>query len=181
MGTLPGILAPSIGGIIIVFLGYPILFIIVLCVLFASAIPLFLSKEIHQIYTDSYLKAYRRLFKPQNKYHNIAFAASGMEGEINAYLWPLFLAISAIGYISIGGIATVGSLVALFFILYIGRITDKISKIKLLNLGSILTSGAWIGKFFVINPISAFLAHSFYQFSRITASIPFEAITTNYN
>ena len=174
--ALPGILAPTIGGTIIFLFGYPALFIAVLCVLLASAIPLFLSSDVYQIYTDSYLKAHKRIFKKENRYHNLAFAFIGMETVINTCIWPLFLIILSIGYVAIGGIATVGLIVALLFALYIGRITDKINKTKLLFIGSILNSGAWLGKFFVVSPVSAFLAQSFYRFSRTAAGIPFQTI-----
>ena len=64
----PGILAPFFGGVIIGQFGYPTLFVVILCLLFASAIPLFLSKEFYQIYTDSYKKVLERIKKKKNKY-----------------------------------------------------------------------------------------------------------------
>ncbi|MCK4355310.1 MFS transporter [Candidatus Parcubacteria bacterium] len=172
--AVPGILAPVIGGIIITIFGYPTLFVVVLCVLFSSAIPLLLSEEVHQTYSDSYLKAYKRIFKKENKYYNLAFAANGMETVINAYLWPLFLITISIGYLAIGSIATVALVVSLLFTLYMGRITDRMDKRKLLAIGSVLTSGAWIGKFFVVSPVSAFIAQSFYRLSRTAAGIPYQ-------
>ena len=174
--ALPGILAPAIGGTIIALFGYPALFVTVLAVLFSSAIPLFLSKDIHQIYTDSYLGAYQRIFKKENRYHNLAFAIFGIEATINNCIWPIFLAILAIGYITIGSVTTVALMVSLFFTLYMGRITDRLNKTKLLTIGSALTSGAWLGKFFVFSPISAFLAQGFYKFARTSAGIPFQTI-----
>jgi MFS family permease len=174
--ALPGVLAPAIGGAIIYFLGYPALFTTVLCILFCSTIPLFLSPEIHQTYSDSFLTSYKRIFKKRNRYNNLGFAFSAIESTINVYVWPLFLAISLVGYLSIGSIATVSLIVSLLFILYMGRITDKANKTKLLLIGSILTAGAWIGKFFVISPISAFVAQGFYKLSRTAVGVPFQAI-----
>ena len=176
VSAIPGILAPATGGIIIALLGYPALFVTVSCVLLSSAIPLFLTKEVHQNYSDTFLMSYKRLFKKENRRYNLAFAFSTIEATINLYLWPLFLAISAIGYVSIGGIATVSLLVSMLFVLYIGRLTDKVNKTKLLIIGSILTAGAWLGKFFVISPVSAFVTQSFYKFSRTAVGIPFNAI-----
>ncbi len=176
VSAVPGILAPTLGGIIIYFFGYPALFVVVLCVLFSSAIPLFLSPDVNQVYSDSYLKAYQRIFKKENRYHNLAFAVNGMEGVINAYFWPLFLAILGIGYIAIGSIATVALVVSLLFTLYMGRITDRVNRTKLLTIGSVLTAGAWLGKFFVVSPISAFLAQGFYRFARTSAGVPFQTI-----
>ena len=50
------------------------------------------------------------------------------------------------------------------------------NKAKLLNIGSVLNAGAWFGKVFVSGPASAFLAQSFYRFSRSALEIPFQAI-----
>ena len=172
----PGILAPVVGGAIITIFGYPTLFVVVLCVLFSSAIPLLLSKDAPVIYSDSYLNAYKRIFKKGNRHYNLAFAANGIETAINLILWPLFLITMAMGYLAIGSIATVALAASLLFTLYMGRITDRMDRKKLLTIGSILTSGAWIGKFFVINPASAFIAQSFYRLSRTAATIPYQTI-----
>ena len=172
----PGILAPIVGGVILTVFGYSTLFVAVLCVLFSSAIPLFFSKEFRPIYSDSYLNAYKRIFKKENRYYTLAFIANGIETVINLNLWPLFLITMAIGYLAIGGITTVALGVSLLFTLYMGRITDRMDRKKLLAIGSVLTSGAWIGKFFVVNPASAFIAQSFYKLSRTAAAIPYQTI-----
>ena len=172
----PGILAPVVGGAIITIFGYPTLFVAVLCVLFSSAIPLFLSKEAHTIYSDSYLGAYKRIFKKENRNYTLAFMANGIETVINLNLWPLFLITMAMGYLAIGGITTVALGVSLLFTLYMGRITDRMDRKKLLAIGSVLTSGAWLGKFFVVSPASAFVAQSFYRLSRTAAGIPYQTL-----
>ena len=174
--ALPGILAPFIGGVIISFFGFATLFVAVLCVLISSAIPLFLSRDIHQHYSDTYLGVYKRIFKKQNRYYNLAFISQGLETLINIRVWPLFLIISSIGYLAVGSITTISLAVSLLFTLYMGRITDRVSKTKLLAIGSVLTSGAWIGKFFVIGSASAFLAQSFYRFARTSAEIPMQSL-----
>ena len=172
----PGILAPVVGGAIIAIFGYPTLFVAVLCVLISSAIPLLFSEDARTIYSDSYLDAYKRIFKKENRYYTLAFAANGIETVINLNLWPLFLITMAVGYLAIGGITTVALGVSLLFTLYMGRITDRMNKKKLLAIGSVLTSGAWFGKFFVVNPASAFIAQSFYKLSRTAAGIPYQTI-----
>ncbi len=176
VSALPGILAPAVGGVVLSFFGYPTLFVAVLFVLVSSAIPLLLSKDVYQIYTDSYLGAFKRMFRKENRYYNLAFATLGMVGTINYCIWPLFLMILCINYMTIGAIATIALVVSLFFALYMGRLTDRVDKTKLLVIGSILTAGAWLGKFFVVNPASAFLAQSFYRFARTSVGIPFQAV-----
>lgn len=175
----PGILAPFFGGVIIGQFGYPTLFVVILCLLFASAIPLFLSKEVYQIYTDSYKEVLERIKKKKNKHLNLALVSYSVEAGINFLLWPLFLTILAISFEAIGGLSSVALSVGALFTLYMGKITDRVKPKKLLVIGSILNSGAWLGKFFVFEPISAFLAQSFYRFSRTAVGIPFQTIFYN--
>jgi len=173
----PTIISPIIGGWILTTFNYSVLFTVVLVVLFASAIPMFLSKEIHIIYSDSYREAFGRIFKRTNKKNNLAIMSNGLEGTINSYCWPLFMAILAIGYETMGGITTFALGMAAFFALYMGRLSDRIiNRIKFLNIGSILTSISWIMKYFVVTPFTAFLAQALYRICRTTASIPFQTL-----
>jgi MFS family permease len=175
--SAPVIISPIIGGLILSAAGYSGLFTTVLVVLLASAIPLFLSKEIHVVYSDSYQKAWGRIFKKENQKTSLAFVASGVEVGVNSYLWPLFMFILAIGYAQMGGITTFALGVAAIFTLYIGRISDVIiNRIWFLNIGSFLTSMAWIIKYFVITPFDAFLAQTLYGICRTSASIPFQTL-----
>jgi len=173
--SVPTIISPIIGGAILVTVGYSALFITVLVVLFTSAIPLFLSKETHVIYSDSYQKTWERIFKKENQKASLAFAADGIETGINLYLWPLFMFVLAISYTQMGGITTFALGIAALFTLYMGKMSDIIiNRVWFLNIGSFLTSMAWIIKYFVITPFDAFLAQALYRICRTSASIPFQ-------
>ncbi len=174
--TFPGILAPLFGGIIIERFGYSTVFIVILCLLITSAIPLFLSREVYQIYTDSYKETIERIRKKKNRYLNLSLIAESCETGINFFLWPLFLITLGISFENIGGLSSVALMVGAFFTLYMGKITDKIKPKRVLIVGSILTSGAWIGKYFVFDTISGFLAQSIYRLFRTSAQIPFQTI-----
>ena len=173
--SVPTILSPLIGGVILSIGGYPALFAAVLVVLFSSSIPMFLSKETFVAYTDTYLKSWWRIFRKENLKNTVAFTALGMEYSVNLYVWPLFMFTLAISYEAMGGIITFSLAVAALFALYMGRISDSISnRVWFLNIGSVLTSVAWVIKYFVITPFDAFLAHTLYRICRTSASIPFE-------
>jgi len=173
--SLPTILSPAIGGAILAVAGYPALFSAVLVVLMASSIPMFLSKETHVVYSDSYRGAWSRIFKRENFRANLAFMAATMEWGISIYLWPIFMFVLAISYETMGGMITVALAVSSLFILYMGRISDSIvNRVWFLNIGSALTSVAWIIKYFVVTPFDAFLAHTLYRICRTSASIPFQ-------
>ena len=173
---IPAIVSPVIGGIILNSFGYQVLFVTVLCVLLASAIPLFLSQEVHEIYSDSYEKAWQRIFKKENRGISLSFVAGGLEMGINIYLWPIFMFVLAINYNEMGGVTSLALAVSALFALYMGKLSDKLNKLKLLNIGSILTSISWIIKYFVNSVFSAFLAQSIYRICRTTAGIPFQTL-----
>lgn len=104
--SIPTVISPILGGVILSTAGYPALFIAVLMVFLASSIPMFFSKEIHIIYSDSYHKAWKRIFKKENYKISLAFIADQVETGINYYLWPLFMFILTISYNVMGGITT---------------------------------------------------------------------------
>jgi len=171
----PTVVSPIIGGWILVLFGYSVLFTVVLVVLFASAIPLFLSKETHVAYTDSYLAAWGRIFKKKNRKVSLAIIANSMEWGVNGYLWPIFMSILAIGYGTMGGITAFSIAMSGLFALYIGKLSNRlINRVRFLNVGSILTSVSWLTKIFVTTPFTAFLAQALYRVCRTTANIPFQ-------
>jgi MFS family permease len=171
---IASIVSPVIGGLILQNFGYLVLFVVVLITLFASAFPLFLSKERHEIYTDSYKKAWQRIFK--NKNTSLALAFQGIEGGVAIYLWPIFMFLIGINYGKIGGITSFSLGVAALFALYMGKLAQRKEKGRILGVGSFLLSIAWIIKCFVKDALSAFLAQTFYRISRNSATIPFQAI-----
>ena len=181
VAALSAAAAPFVGGLIIVKMGYPVLFAIVLVLLFSSIIPLFLSKEVHETYTDSFQKAYREIF--QKKYRNkaIAFFAEGAEVAVQGIIWPIFLFALAISYSSIGGIWSVALFVGILFALYLGKATDRIGHGRLLILGSWLNAFTWPLKMFVQTPLDAFLVNTLHQLTRLSSHLPFGALFYNWS
>jgi MFS family permease len=174
--TVPNILGPIIGGIILSKYSYNLLFIFVLVFLLISAIPLFFKREEKESYADGFKEAWGRIFKKENKKYSIGFICESLEGGTSIYLWPLFMFILGIQYLSMGGITSFAVFLSLLTIFYAGRISDSFRRLNLLNMGSFLTSVSWALKIFVYNPISAFFIHNFYMMSRYLALVPFHAL-----
>ena len=168
--------SPLLGGFILERFGYSVLFIIVLIVLGLSAFPLLFSRVVHEVYTDSYQRAFKRVLWPENKNNNIAFFAMGGENAISFWVWPVFLFVMTLKYQTIGLISTFSLIIGIFSTLIIGKLADRVGKRRLLRIGSIFRSGAWIIKSFVKTGMQAFLARSFYRISQKTAGVPFSAI-----
>lgn len=168
--------SPFIGGFIIAGFGFGVLFIIVLSFLFASIIPLFLSKEAHEEYHDSYRQTFR-MFK-MKKYRKAvaALVAQGVDTGIEAYAWPLFLFILAINFESLGIIASASFLISMVFVYYIGKKADEVGSEKLLTIGTFLSALFWPIKMFVRTPFDAFLAQTLHSFGRTSIGLPFVAL-----
>jgi MFS family permease len=172
-----GILSPIIGGIILTGLGYAALFTVVLITLFASTFPLFLSKERHEIYTDSYSQAWKRIWK--NKEVSLSLVSLGIEGGVDIFMWPIFIFTLGVSYQEMGGISTFALLISALFAFYMGKITARKNHFKLLNIGSVFLAISWVVKYFVVNAFSALLAQNFYRMAKTSALIPFRTILYN--
>jgi len=169
----PTVLSPAIGGLILMSFGFPVLFITVAVLLLASMIPLFYTREHQEVYTDSYEKAWGRIFKKENRKTSIGLLSEGVELLINFYIFPLFLFTLAINFSEMGGIASFALLASSLFMLYAGRIADTKDRPWLLNVGAVWTSIAWILKYFVTGAFDALLAQTIYRISRAAARVPF--------
>lgn len=174
ISLVPLIVSPALGGWVLASFGYPVLFIVVLAVLLASSVPLFYSKETHEVYEDSYKQAWRRMFKRANWGTSAGFMFDGLETIIYFIFWPLFLFFLAISFDSIGGIASLALVASALFMLYVGRISDTKERPWLLNIGALWVAVSWVLKFFIGNFFDALLAHTLYRVSRSAAQIPFQ-------
>ncbi len=176
IAALSAAISPLVGGILIMQFDYPVLFVVVLALLFASMFPLFLSQETHEIYTDSYEKAFKEAFQKKYKNKVIAFFAEGGESIGQTILWPIFLFVLAVSYSSIGVISSFALLGGVVFALYMGRKIDKMGSSRMLILGSWLNALTWPIKMFISAPIDAFLVNTLHHFTRLTALLPFGAL-----
>jgi len=176
VAALSAAASPLIGGIVLLKFGYPILFAAVLILLFVSVVPLFLSKEIHERYKDSFLKAFKEMFQKKYRGKVITFFAEGGEPIAQIIIWPIFLYILAVSYSAIGMISSVSLFVGVIFAVYLGRLVDSARRERLLAIGSWLNALAWPIKMFVQTPFDAFLANTLHKFTRLTAYMPLGAL-----
>lgn len=170
------VLGPIVGGIILTFVGFGILFIIVSVLLIGSVIPLFFSREIHEPSSFS-LKGF---FRGQKIKDILSYVGFGIEGKIGAVVWPLFIFIFIFSekYLSLGLVSSLTLGVALVSIIFIGKFSD-IYRRKILKIGSVFNAVIWIVKSFIITPVQVFITDAFYGVSRVTMDVPFDAI--NYD
>jgi len=177
VGLLAGIIGPVIGGLILTGLGYMSLFTVVLITLFTSNLPLLMSQERYEEYTDTYKGAWKRMFK--NKDISISLASLGIEGAIDAFVWPIFIFTLGLSYGQMGAISTFTILISAMFAWYMGKIASRQNKYQLLNIGSMLLSLAWAAKLFVVDVASAFFGQTIYMITKTATMVPYRTILYN--
>jgi len=152
VSSMAGIIGPLLGGLVIAFLGFKVLFVIVAFLFFASAFPLFTTLEQFQPAHLSYWKTFKRMLKPYASYtrkDQIAYWGSAEELSV-MILWPMYIFLM-IGSISkMGGIVTFALLLSSLAALYIGRISNKEdSRKKIIKISVISNAILWFIKPFV--------------------------------
>lgn len=175
-GALASATGPAIGGIILITLGYPALFMGVLVLLIFSVLPLWFSPNIQERYRDSILTSLQKMCKRSAWRPVLSFAASGIEDQANGILWPLFLFLLAISYSSLGFIISLSLIITLVVTYFAGRLSDKIGWMRVLSGGIVLHVFAWFSRIWVTNAPSAFISHGYYGMTRALVATPFAAI-----
>ncbi len=140
-------LGPIIGGLLLLFTDFNILFIITSIILVISVIPLFMSKEIYTPKNFS-TKKVKEIIKKIELKTMAGFAGYGMIC-CAIIIWPIFIFLILKEYLSVGALVSVTLLFSIIFTFLVGRWADKFGKGKVLRIGSILTALGWIIIIFV--------------------------------
>lgn len=168
--------APFIGGVVITKYGFPFLFGMVLSFLFASIIPLFLSKDIKQDYNISYIGVIKSALKKSNRNMSLSFASWGMATSIIFYIWPIFLFITAINFEELGVITSGILFLGIFFQYFFGKTSDKEGAENLITPTSVALSIFMGLQILITSPLSAFVMGSFRKFSSSATDISYMSL-----
>ncbi len=172
VSTIVHVLGPTIGGFILVFLGFKLLFIFVSVLLVLSAIPLFFSKDGHSAFNFSIAG----IFKGRKIRDYVGFSAYAVEGGINMAIWPLYIFFAVLNnYSTLGLVSSLSLFTSLIFSFFIGRWTD-IKRKLLLKIGSFLNAIVWVIRIMVTTSLQVFAVNSLYGITQTLVNIPFEAI-----
>jgi len=174
--TLVKAAAPLLGGIIIVTLGFNVLFLFAAILIFGSMIPLFFSPEIYEHYSLTWLETFKYPFQKKNIRTTFAFFFEGMEAVVIGIIFSIFIYIVIGDFETIGWITSASLLLLIFFIYFIGWISDKKGNKKVLSITSVINSLAWIFNALIATPLQYFLYNSVYKFSESASHLPFNTL-----
>ena len=155
--SLMFIVGPIVGGILIQYFGFPVLFIVASVLFFISNVPMLLTKEKFTKRNFRYSFILKDIFKKSNL-KNLFSTIGYAEELVLMVFWPIFMMYMINSYEKIGVLSGISSFIMLIATLYIGRLCDRRDKKYVLRFSSFFYAFTWIAKIFArsIFPIFAF-------------------------
>ncbi|NQU98245.1 MFS transporter [Candidatus Woesearchaeota archaeon] len=166
-------IGPVIGGLLLTFFSFNVVFLIVCGLLVLSVIPLLMSEDKHEAFRFS-LEDFRNIFKTRDIIGN---AGCGIEGSIQQIIWPVFIFFFILDqeFTTLGTISSLSLLFSLIITYMIANNVDK--KPNFMNdIGAIINSCVWILKTFVRTSFQVLMIDSVSGMSRTTQNISFNKI-----
>jgi len=172
---LSGLIGPLLGGVILTFLNFSVLFVLVAVLTLLSSVPLFFSKDIKRKSNFDY-----NFLKHVNFRDMISFIGVGVRGIVSVVFWPIFVFMILGAYLKVGSLITVVGLITAIFSFIVGRLSDTtFRKRKLIKIGSVSHSLVWFVKIFIVSQFQLVAVAFLDGISMIIMELPFSAITYN--
>jgi MFS family permease len=166
--------APYLGSLVAT-VNFPLLFIISSILIVLGTIPLFFLKDNPQKINFSLKSLLKKFIDRENLGNMISFSGYAVESLIGRAIWPIFLIIVIGALNKTGLIISLSMLISLLTFHVLGKLTDKIDKIKLLKIGTFLYVLAWIGRIFANTANKILFIDSYKNFSEQIIHLPWAA------
>jgi len=164
---------PIAGGFILAVTNFSTLFLIVVGLLFLSAMPLFLSKDVH----TPILISIREIFRGQSLRNVITFLGHGIESGINLVIWPIFIFYAiANDFTALGFISSLSLLFSLLFVFIVGRFSETYRRL-IMHVGAFINALVWGLRFLARTMMQVVVIDSIYGISQTMIRVPFDAIS----
>jgi len=126
VAILATLLGPLIGGALIKYVNFQIVFVLASAILLISALFLFASKERHVPYHFSV----KSLWDKRYWRNAVFFTYRGMFAMTNGVIWPLFIFISLGDYLYLGLLGSIAAIIMAILVIVSGKISDHKLKKK---------------------------------------------------
>jgi MFS family permease len=167
---------PVVGGMILQFYGFKILFIFAAIIMILSNVPMLVTKENLVPGSFDYKGAFKRLFARENFRRFLPLLGYGEEFVV-LVVWPIFMFVVIKDFLSLGVITGLATLITLLVYLYIGKLTDKNGHDALLKLGEIAYCFVWMLRALISSVGGVLLLDTASRLSKQAIAIPITATT----
>ena len=164
---MAGALGPIVGALLITKFSFNVVFLLSALFLFISMIPLFFTKDQKTNYNFSF----KEIFKADTKRKAVVYWANAIVSDSLGIFWPIFIYISLKDVMSLGWIISITALIEIFFLFYIGKMSDK-NKKKVMKIGVFSHAFSWLTRIFFISPLGILLNNMYSSFSKVMIDLP---------
>jgi MFS family permease len=151
-----GVAGPVIGGLLILWFGFPTLFVVTAITALVAGIPLLTTKERFHHVALAYGAPWRLLKQP--RHWRLVFAMGGMGDQLVALVfWPIYMFIVLGSAAKLGFISSVAIIEMTIFGFWVGILSDRVTKSSVLKLFTPFMMIANLLRPLVVNGIGVFL------------------------
>lgn len=170
------VLGPFVGGFILKFFSFNVLFLVVSLLFLASNLPLLITKEKVTKVAFSYFSTFKMIISKKYLRSFIAYLGFGEE-LIVMTIWPIFIYWIIDDFFSLGSLVALSTLVTGIVLIYIGRTTDKKNKQKIIKTGTVLYSFNWFMRLLAVTGLHVFFIDAFSRIFKDVIFVPVMALT----
>jgi MFS family permease len=172
------IVGPFIGGAILEWTNFSVLFIVTAGLFILSALPLMRIKEVFEPVKFSYNDVFDQLLDIRHRRNFAAYLGFGEE-LIVLTLWPIFIYVVIKDYFNIGAVVALATLTTSFIVLFLGRLADKYKKERIVRWGSLFYAIVWLLRVWATKAWHVFALDSTSRIAKETLIVPLVATTYN--
>lgn len=170
------VLGPFVGGFILKFFSFNVLFLVVSLLFLVSNLPLLVTKEKIKKTAFSYFATFKMIINRKYFRSFIAYLGFGEE-LIVMTVWPIFIYWMIEDFFSIGSLVALSTLITGIILLYIGKLTDKKDKKKMIKTGTIFYSFNWFMRLLAATGLHVFFIDAFSRIFKDVIFVPVMALT----
>jgi len=139
------IVAPIIGGLILISLGFSTLFIIVILFLILATLPLFITRD----YKSAFHFKFSDIKFMVDKVFAMRYFIIGALFMSDLLLWNVYIFLNFGDLLFLGITSSIAGIGVTLFTLIIGKLSDKYDRTLILRIGSFVYAFIWFGRMFV--------------------------------
>lgn len=156
---------PLLGGFLLAYTSFQVLFAVGAGLFALSAVPLFFIENRYECFRWTAREAFAQLFNPRMRPLVYATMGDGIQFGILAVVWPLLIYFLLNGeYQTIGAVTTLALIAAILLRTLVGKHMDRIrGSTLMLRWGAFFSATGWVLKAFVATPFHIVMVDTYHM------------------
>ncbi len=150
---LAATIAPAVGGLVLNFFGFTVLFTVFAVIVMASVVPLFATRDYNRLFQ---IRRKEFVWRLNHTFH-VGFMIDGIIYIAEFYLWPLYIFLTLNDPVTVGVSVSLTIVGLAVFNLLTGKFADMANKERMMKVGAVGYFFVWVSRVFVHTHLEFFL------------------------